>query len=150
MIGRRICDWTMRDVVQGPMDPEEEKLAREKEWKKKRRSCCFVPFPKFMQPRDARERPHQRKAEVHTIEVNHSHADLDADGPVFGQVHAGHLPAPLHHAHLCLLHGCMIQCQIVTENIWYELEHDPTRSSSVKRHNQLISQQRRLPAEAES
>ena len=38
------------------MDPEEERLTREKERKRKRRSCCFIPLPDFMQPEEAKRR----------------------------------------------------------------------------------------------
>lgn len=51
---------------QGPMDPEEEWRAREKERRKRRRTCCFVPLPTFMQPERAKRQPTiRRPEEVH-------------------------------------------------------------------------------------
>ncbi|KAK9793755.1 hypothetical protein WJX73_001910 [Symbiochloris irregularis] len=40
--------------IEGPMDPEEARLQREKEVKKRRRTCCFIALPNFMQREDAR------------------------------------------------------------------------------------------------
>lgn len=50
-------------AAQGPTDPEQARQARENEFKKRRRSCCFVPLPSFLQPADAKQRAQAPPAE---------------------------------------------------------------------------------------